>query len=211
MLNIDTYLISLKHRADRRSESLNEIQKINLNHDLVHVIDAQLSSRNGVIGAANTHAYALSHFLHFSDGEYCLIFEDDFSIGDPEKLHEDLRPLLQQPVDWDVLLLASIQAVPTERTRHANVFKIIYAQTCSGYLVTRKYAPTLIKTFYESAQHISYNYKRFPVRTSNHFYAFDMMWKPLQLEANFYAFLPQLVKQRDSFSEIENKFVSYGV
>jgi GR25 family glycosyltransferase involved in LPS biosynthesis len=211
MFNIDTYLISLKHRSDRRDESMKEIERININPELVHIIDAQLSSRNGVIGAASTHAYALSHFLHYSDGEYCLIFEDDFSVSDPEHLQDKITPLLKHPIEWDVLLLASNVAVPVERTRHQDVFKVIHAQTCSGYLVTRKYTPTLIKTFFESAYHVSYNYKRFPVRTSNHFYAFDMMWKPLQIEAHFYAFLPQLVKQRASYSEIENKFVSYGV
>jgi glycosyl transferase family 25 len=211
MMNLDTYLINLSKRADRRVEALSEIKELNLNPQLVHVVDAQYSPRNGVIGCAASHAYALSRFMFESDGPYCLILEDDFFVKNKQEFHTKLEPLLTNLESWDVIFLASNVAVPIELTIHKDVFRVINSQTASAYIVKRQYAPVLIKEFFESAHHLSETFRRFKNRSANAFYASDIVWKSLQLKDRYYAFLPPLALQRESFSEIENRLVSYGV
>jgi GR25 family glycosyltransferase involved in LPS biosynthesis len=173
--------------------------------------DAKYTPRNGAIGCALSQAFALSKFLFESNAEYCLIFEDDFEVLNPENFVDTLSGFLTSYEVWDVLLLASNLAVPISPHTHPNVFRVAHAQTASAYVVKRQYAPTLIKTFYEAAEYLSSRYLASDTKTQNYFYAIDMMWKPLQLKDNFYAFLPQLVRQRESYSDIENQRVSYGV
>ena len=210
-MNLDTYLINLPKRVDRKNEALLEIQQLQLNPELVRLVEAQYSPRNGVIGCAASHAFALSKFLFESDGPWCLVLEDDFFVKDKNDFKLKLEPLLTGEQSWDVLLLASNVAVPTESTSHPNVFRVINSQTASAYIVSRRYAPILIKEFFESAYLLSDTFRRFKNRSANMFYASDIIWKTLQLKDRYYAFLPPLAIQRDSFSEIENRMVSYGV
>ena len=210
-MNIDTYLISLKNRPDRRQASLLELKKLGINEEFIKIIDAQYTASNGAIGCANSHGFTLSKFLFESDADYCLILEDDFECIDEIVFKDSIKKILTSDVDWDVVLLASNMTVPLQATTIQNLFKVINAQTTSAYLVKRKFCPTLIKIFYESAYKNSESLKVLDNKTANHFFAIDMSWKQLQLQHNFLAFLPQLIRQRDSYSEIENKEVSYGV
>jgi len=211
MLSIDTFIISLKNRLDRREQVELQLDKIDLNRELVRFQEAKFTPRNGAIGCALSHAYALSRFMFESNSDYGLFFEDDFEVLKPETFQQILSECLTTFHDWDVLMLASNVAVPVSSAAHQNVFRVIHAQTASGYLVKRTYAPTLIKAFYEASEYMSRNYFRLDTKTLNYFYAIDMIWKPLQHEGRYYAFLPQLVRQRESFSDIENKQVAYGV
>ena len=211
MISIDTFIISLKSRIDRRAEVQSQLVKLKLNIDRVQFQDAKYTPRNGAIGCALSQSFALSKFLFESNAEYCLIFEDDFEVLNPENFADILSGFLTSYEDWDVLLLASNLAVPISSHTHPNVFRVAHAQTASAYIVKRQYAPTLIKTFYEAAEYLSSRYLASDTKTQNYFYAIDMMWKPLHLKDNFYAFLPQLVRQRESYSDIENQRVSYGV
>jgi GR25 family glycosyltransferase involved in LPS biosynthesis len=211
MISIETYIVSLKHRDDRRTQAHNQIVKLKLNPERVQFQDAKYTLRNGAIGCALSQAFALSRFLYESNAEYCLIFEDDFEVLNPDGFADTLTGFLTSNNEWDVLMLASNVPVPISGPVYPNVFRVAHAQTASAYLVKRRYAPTLIKTFYEAADYLSSRYLALDTKTQNYFYAIDMIWKPLQLEANFYAFLPQLVRQRESYSDIENKRVSYGV
>jgi glycosyl transferase family 25 len=210
-MNLDTYLINLPKRDDRRREALGEITDLNLNPQLVRVVDALYTPRNGVIGCAASHAFALCRFLFESDGPWCLVVEDDFYVENKIEFKDKLTPLLTTQLQWDVLLLSSNVAVPTESTENPQVFRVINSQTASAYIVKREYAPILIKEFFESSNLISETFLRFKNRSANTFYASDIVWKSLQLKDRYLAFLPALVVQRESFSEIENRLVSYGV
>ena len=181
-MNLDTYLINLPKRVDRKNEALLEIQQLQLNPELVRLVEAQYSPRNGVIGCAASHAFALSKFLFESDGPWCLVLEDDFFVKDKNDFKLKLEPLLTGEQSWDVLLLASNVAVPTESTSHPNVFRVINSQTASAYIVSRRYAPILIKEFFESAYLLSDTFRRFKNRSANMFYASDIIWKTLQLK-----------------------------
>ena len=210
-MNIDTYLISLESRKDRRDESLFNLEEIGINKKFINIINALYTPSNGAIGCAKTHAFALSNFLFYSDSDYCLILEDDFAPLDIEKFKSGLKNVLTSDLDWDVVMLASNMAVPLEASTVPGLFKVINAQTASAYLVSRKFAPVLTRLFYESGNNNSQYLKTLDRKTCNHFFAIDMIWKNLQLTNKFFAFLPQISVQRPSFSDIEKKLVNYGV
>lgn len=210
-MNIDTYLISLESRKDRRDESLINLEEIGVNKKFINIINALYTPSNGAIGCAKTHAFALSSFLFYSDSDYCLIVEDDFAPVDIEKFKTGIKNVLTSDLDWDVVMLASNMAVPLEASTVSGLFKVINAQTASAYLVSRKFAPVLTRLFYESGNNNSQYLKILDRKTCNHFFAIDMIWKNLQLSNNFFAFLPQISVQRPSFSDIEKKLVNYGV
>jgi glycosyl transferase, family 25 len=209
VLNVPTYVINLRNRADRRNHVVGELQAAGVNIAQVRTVEAQRSLRNGAIGCAASHAYALSRFLYESDAPFCWIVEDDFQIKNRERL-ADLPAVLLAHEEWDVMLLASNVPYAVSGTTFAGVYRVHNAQTTSSYLVTRRYAPTLIKLFYDSAERMSTSALVVEKTAQKHFYAVDMAWKNLQISDRFFAFIPQLSHQMDSYSDVEQKDVSYG-
>ena len=210
-MNFQTYVINLPHRKDRRAEAEKELKKIGLCEDLIEFLPAKMTMRNGLIGCGYSHAFALSKFLFESEGDACVIFEDDFHVVDPDNFVERTADVLAVEDGWDVLFLASNQAIPVAPTKFPGVFKVHNAQTASAYVVRRSYAPKLIKLFFEAGNRLSALSLSMDKKIINHFYGHDMIWKTLQLEDNYWAFLPALCIQRESFSDIEQRVVSYGV
>ena len=209
-MNICTYILNLPQRVDRKKDCLLQIHSSGLNEKFVHFIDAKYTPRNGAIGCSLSHAYALSQFLFDTEAPFCLILEDDFEIKNPEKFCADLNPVILKKDFWDVLLLASNAAVGF-KTDIPNVYKALNSQTTSAYMVTREYAPTLIKVFYESANFLSQNFLQLENNIAKHFYALDMLWKHNQQYDKFMAFMPQLIHQRESYSDVENALKDYKV
>jgi len=209
-MNICTYILNLPHRSDRKKDCLLQISAAGLNEKFVHFIDAKYTPRNGAIGCSLSHAFALSKFLFETDAPFCLILEDDFEIKNPATFFNDLNCVILKKDFWDVLLLASNAAVGFE-THIPKVYRAINAQTTSAYIVRREYAPTLIKVFYESANFLSQNFLQLENNIAKHFYALDMLWKHHQQYDKFMAFMPQLIHQRESYSDVENSVKDYKV
>jgi GR25 family glycosyltransferase involved in LPS biosynthesis len=209
-MNICTYILNLPHRLDRKKECLSQLDAAGLNRKLVQFIDAKYTLRNGAIGCSLTHAFALSRFLFETEAPFCLILEDDFQIKDPTTFIASLKSPILKKDFWDVLLLASNMAVGF-KTELPNIYRVMNSQTASAYLVTRDYAPTLIKTFYESANLMSKNFLQIENNEAKHFFALDMLWKQNQIHNKFMAFIPQIIYQRESYSDIENAVKDYKV
>jgi GR25 family glycosyltransferase involved in LPS biosynthesis len=213
MINTPVYIINLAHRKDRLTETFYQLEKLNFNQALIEVIDAQYSPRNGSIGCAASHAFALATFLFRTDADYCLIVEDDFQVAAGNSIDAAMKieNMLLANADWDVVMLASNQSIPVKSTDLTGVFRVINAQTASAYFVRKKYAPELIRLFYQSANLISSSFFNLEIRWQKHFYALDMLWKNEQIHRTYFAFLPAISVQAESFSDIENKVVNYGV
>ncbi len=210
MINVCTYVINLASRPEKKQWVISQLGSADFNMSLVQFIEAQPTPRNGAIGCAMSHAYALSQFLYHSDAPYCLMIEDDFQIKDIPTFQTELSKLIQAHQEWDVLLLASNVPIPVSPTRFENVFRVHNAQTTSAYVVTREYAPTLIKTFYENGERLSSGIFSMTLPLQRHFYAIDMAWKTLQISDRFWGFIPSLSLQKEGFSDIEQKNVAYG-
>ena len=211
MKSIPIYILNLKHRPDRRIEIEQELSDLQIMSENIKFIESKYTPRNGAIGCAVSHAYALSKYLYEDNAEYCIVFEDDAVIPDKKYFLDSLTLLQKNPFKWDVVLLAHNAAIAVNNTAINNLHRVINAQTTSAYIVNRNFAPTLIKCFYESAQLQSENLFRLNNQISKHFYALDMYWKKLQHENDFLAFFPSLTVQRQGYSDIEEQSVNYGV
>jgi GR25 family glycosyltransferase involved in LPS biosynthesis len=209
MRNISTFVISLDHRIDRRDECSREFEKLS-GALLWEFFSAKHTPHQGLIGCALSHAMALSSYLFASDNEYVMILEDDFQIIDEMFMISELPELSKFP-NWDVFLLGHNVAIPIESTPFSGTFRVINAQTTTGYIARRSFVPKLINTFFKSAELLRRNLNLSQPNQSyaKHFYALDILWKDMQIEAKFLAKIPAIVKQRPSFSDIEKKVVDY--
>jgi glycosyl transferase family 25 len=209
---IPIYIISLKSRADRRKLLIDELNHIFTTLDqVVVVVDSLLTPRNGAIGCASSHAYALSRFMFETDSQCCLILEDDFQCLDVAYFINSFLNFLKLIDHWDVALLAHNQAIACSQKFTGNINRVINAQTASAYMVNRNYAPQLIHLFYHSSNLLRRSLTDFPNATSNHLFAIDMLWKNEQITNNYLATIPAASFQRADFSNIENNFVDYKV
>lgn len=213
MLNsnqLEIKIINLLHRNDRREESLIELKKINLNKsDIFH--EAKFVPEHGAIGCALSHSKVLFDFMHNTNKNVLMTLEDDFEINDEINFIKTLNDVINSNEPWDVFLLGHNQAIPIEITSIEGVNRVINAQTTSGYLVKRKYAPILLMNFLESANKLN-QYKNLPTPNKElavSILAMDIYWKKLQLKDNFIAAIPALIKQRKSYSDIYKDVVDY--
>jgi GR25 family glycosyltransferase involved in LPS biosynthesis len=209
---VPIYIINLEKRVDRKNEVANEIEKIfyKSNQEITFV-NALPTPRNGAIGCSSSHAYALSRFLFETDAPACIILEDDFLCNDNNYFIEVLTSCLEIIDEWDVALLAHNVAFKRKATTKSNLFKILNSQTASAYIVNRKYAPNLIKLFFDSAYLLNAAIGEINNIESKYFYSLDMLWKNEQIHNNFIACFPPCSIQRESFSNIEEKKVNYKV
>jgi glycosyl transferase family 25 len=210
---IEIKIINLKHRTDRFEESQIELGKININININEIFhSAKYEPEHGLIGCALSHSKVIFEFLYNSKKDILLVLEDDFEIIDELRFIEILNKVILSDEHWDVFLLGHNQAIPIETTSIDSVNRIINAQTASGYMVTRNYAPTIIKIFLESANKL-YQYKNLPTPNKElavTILALDMYWKKLQVKDNFFAAVPALIKQRKSYSDIAKDIVDYN-
>ena len=158
----------------------------------------------GILGCAKSHCLALETFLKSpSNNKYCIIFEDDFQFTQDQSTVNDLiNKVFTNVKEFDVLMLSAniLNGQPTE---HYFLTKVIDAQTLSGYAVNRKFASILLNNYRESIALLEKE------GSKCHSYCFDIYMKRLQPFTRWYVLNPRIGKQIDSYSDIENRIVSY--
>jgi GR25 family glycosyltransferase involved in LPS biosynthesis len=211
--NISIRVINLEHRVDRKNESIEEGSKVGIILSSNDFFKAKHSPSDGAIGCALSHAKALADYLFNSEKPFVLILEDDFEIKDSLNFQATLLSLTTDSSKWDIFLLGHNQAIPIEPSPFANIYRVINAQTMSGYLVKRECVPRLIDCFFTSAELLR-KYQNLPEPNRNfarHLSVCDVKWKEIQSKIVFYASIPALIHQRQSYSDVEKKDVNYGV
>ena len=211
---ISISVINLEQRADRRQAATEEMVKLGLGEDSFRFFSAKSEPGNGAMGCSLSHAMTLAQWLFDSVDEHCLVLEDDFSVRAPDAFWHLISDAIKVQAAWDVFLLASNMAIPIENTPIPNVFRIVNGLSTSAYLVSRRYAPKLIQTFFESAE-LFRVYGNIGTlrdgRLQRRLFSLDSLWRPHQLKDRFWACLPQICFQRASYSDVEKQNVSYGV
>jgi GR25 family glycosyltransferase involved in LPS biosynthesis len=206
-------IINLPHRSDRREECILEGKRAGLSLGGGNFFTARHIEENGKIGCALSHAKNLADFLFEDSRAYILVLEDDFSVRNPGMLKGAIDSILKHSQNWDVYLLGHNATIPVESTHLKDTYRVINAQTMSGYLVGRAYAPKLIETYYRSAELLK-RYEPLPEQLRSpayHLLSCDMLWKDLQIKDRYWGSIPSLIFQRPSHSDIENRTVNYGV
>jgi glycosyl transferase family 25 len=206
-------VINLEKRTDRRLEASEELAKLGVESSAYHIFAAKPTPQNGAMGCSLSHAMALARWLFDTEDEHCLLLEDDFCVRSPDTFWGLIGEAAKFQNDWDVFMLASNTAVPIEKTPISNVYRIVHGLSASAYLVRRQYAPKLIEAFFRSAE-LFRVYGDVPTlqnRAQRRVFALDALWMSLQLDDRYWACLPQMCFQRPSYSDIENRFMDYGV
>jgi GR25 family glycosyltransferase involved in LPS biosynthesis len=206
-------IINLAHRQDRRNECLQELKDIHIENLSDIFFEAKFVEHLGAVGCALSHAMVLSDFLFNTDKPYIVVLEDDFQIRDQVDLVETINDAILHSSSWDVFMLGHNSALPIEATPMVNTLRVINVQTMSGYLVGRSYTPTLIESFFRSAELLKkYNDLPSPNKElAKSQFCCDILWKRLQIDDTYWATFPSVITQRKSFSDIEGRVVDYGV
>ena len=202
---IDAILyINLEHRHDRNEHCLNEIRKVDPLLTKTHRIDAIYNKSNGALGCTLSHIKAIQLFLDNS-WNTCIILEDDFTFinDDIEYINNSLLYLFDNSNDFDVLLLGvGVTDLKTVPTKNSYINKVESSQTASGYVLTKKYANTLLSNFNTCSNNmieLGWDSK----------WCHDQYWKQLMPVANWYTLKNRIGYQYGNYSDIENTFTDY--
>ena len=136
-----------------------------------------------------------------------MILEDDFEFTQSQDIINDLinKVFNSDIKNFDVLMLSSNTVYQYNLDNTPFVTKIIDAQTLSGYVVNRKFAPLLLHNFKQGLGLLE------PFGNPVPEYCVDMYCKKLQPLSNWYCINPKIGKQAASYSDIEKRDVNYGV
>lgn len=200
-----TYVINLPQRTDRLDRIRQELRSVGINN---FTLVAGVKHPCGALGCSLSHIIALQKCLD-SSASNCLIIEDDFEFSVAFNMSRILvDKLFRLPSRvWDVVFL-SANIIHDKQTRYGFLRRVLESQTTSGYVVSKQFAPELLKAFTVSARHLA---NVACDRNAVGMYAVDMYMKRLQPLQRFYVFHPKLGKQREDFSDIEKTSVNYGV
>lgn len=204
-------VINLEHRIDRKNQFIESMKGIiDFDAENFDFFRGVYTPANGMLGCALSHFTIVSKFLTNFEYEYQVVFEDDFVFRNPTCITTELNSLCESVPNWDVFLMAHNTGIMIDYFKN-NYLRIINSQTASGYVITRKIAPYLLLSFGKSINLMS----RFTTPEQkdmvNSLFAHDHIWKQIQLENLFITTNPSLGFQRQSYSDIENKNVNYGV
>ena len=206
------YYINLDSREDRKTEFLQEMRKYGVPDDKITRISAVNKPGKGDWGCSLSHLITVQQFID-SDIDNCIVFEDDFVFKqDLQTINSMFREVFdtKSPIIYDIIML-SANEIDVAKTEHKYLKKVKNAQTTSGYMVNKHFAPILLQNYREGAKLIEESYGGGKSDKLQGPFCVDQYWKRLQPQSNWYIFSPKLGVQRESHSDIQGGVVDYGV
>lgn len=189
--------INLDNRIDRKNQIINELEKMNLKYERFPAI----KNENGALGCSKSHLEVIK-LAKEKKYKNILVLEDDFDfLVNKDEFNNQINKLFQ--IDFDVCLLA-YNTPNLYNSEFPFLYKIIDAQTTSGYIVNSKYYDTLIK-------HWEFALDLFEQTGNDTKYTCDQSWKILQQKDNWYCFKKRIGKQRKSYSDIQKGIIDSNV
>lgn len=200
------YYINLNKREDRKSEFLDNFPS--MDESKIVRIQGHYYPENGAVGCLMSHITALNAALNEERGENILICEDDLTIKDMDYCNRMLDLLFENINEWDVIMLGQntieSEDVGINSQKNEKIIRIKNSQTASGYLIKKRYIPTLLNIYTNDLN------KYMKTGEWGNYYT-DQSWKVLQPKDKWYSFKPSVALQRSSYSDIEKGNVDYGV
>ena len=195
------YYINLQSRPDRLMGMVGMLEEYQFRRAMR--IEGVASS-DGQTGCLRSHIRTLETFLE-TDYHVCVVLEDDFQFTQaPNTIRQAFAKFFQSlsSEDWDIVMLAS----NTLRSMPHNDFldKCLEAQTTSGYMINRRFAPTLLKLWRAALPLLDERPDLYDV------FGIDIVWKLLQPDSKWFIFSPKLGAQRPGYSDIVKTFVDYA-
>jgi len=189
--------INLDHRTDRKNQIEKELNEMGLSFERFPAIKDSF----GAVGCSKSHLEVLK-VAKGRKYKQILILEDDFTfLVDRPTFDKTISDIIQKQFD-----VCMISYNVNKSIDHSDPIwkKAIDVQTTSGYIVKDHYFDTLIKMIEESIPPLQ------KTRNREQF-AIDMYYKNGQRDGNWYHTTTRLGKQIDSYSDIEQQHVKYGV
>jgi hypothetical protein len=204
------YYINLDSREDRKSEFLEEMKRMHVPDEKIVRISAVNKPGQGDWGCSLSHLITMQQFID-SGLDNCIVFEDDFIFKqDLKTLNTTFREVLESVRNYDVIMLSG-NVVESKPTEHAYLEKILDAQTTSGYMVNKHFAPILLQNYRDGAKLIEQSYRIGKSDALQGPFCIDQYWKRLQPQSNWYIFSPKIGLQRESHSDIQGGVINPGV
>lgn len=203
------YYINLDHRKDRCEQIEKVLNDLSCPSEKRERISAVLHPQFGTLGCTKSHMTALEKFIE-SGLETCLVLEDDFIYEDVKQFNTSVQYVFENKIPFDLIQLSyNHNGLQSTETEHACLKKVHKSGTISGILVHRSFAPKLLANYKEGHELLlDYVAKH---GCLIHDLIVDVYWQRLQPQSNWYCFSPRLGYQRESYSDIEQKVVNYGV
>ena len=204
------YYINLDNREDRKTEFLEEMRRMGVPTEKITRIQAVHKPGKGDWGCSLSHLITIQQFID-SGIDNCIVFEDDFLFKqDLQIVNSAFREVFEKEIVYDVIML-SANEIDVADTEHEHLKKVKDAQTTSGYMVNKHFAPVLLKNYREGAKLIEKSYGGGKSDKFQGPFCIDQYWKRLQPQSNWYLFSPKLGIQRESHSDIQGGVVNPGV
>lgn len=194
----NTFYINLENRTDRKKLIEEELKNIGIVYQRFNAIKHEV----GAIGCSLSHLEILEN-AHKNNLDHVLILEDDVKFLDPELFKTQLNLFFSKHQDnWDVVLFAG-NNMPPYSVIDETCIKVKRCQTTTAYLVNGHYISKLMNNVKKGVEKLI----KAPERIFN--FSIDKYWFILQNTDNWFLITPPSVVQRDGYSDIEKKHVSY--
>jgi glycosyl transferase family 25 len=197
------FYINLKERVDRKENLIHNFKLLNIpTLEMTH-IDAK-KHHYGAIGCYMSHIHCL-YKAKENGYDHILICEDDIQFTNIFILKQQLRKIIRNIKNWDVIMLASNVLFAKKIPNINYCARVIKGMCATGYIVNSHYYDKLLNNFNEGIQklckqpHLTYRY------------AVDVFWQSLQKKDNWIIPLPLTVTQLPNYSNIENRYVNYDL
>jgi glycosyl transferase family 25 len=192
------YYINLADREDRKNHIESEFRK--LGWDDVTRLDA-IRNKDGRVGCALSHLKILT-IAKEKELPYVAIFEDDAQIVEKQRFKKIFTRIMEIDINYDVYMLAgNIRGETKQIAPFTHTCNKAFCGT--AYIVKKHYYDTLINTIKNGILGLMKHPK---IRGVNEI---DTCWFKLQSSDNWVIMRPRMITQLASYSDIENRNVSY--
>ena len=201
--NIDhIFYINIDYRTDRKELFENDMRNMGL-MDKVERFNA-FRTEYGATGCGLSHIAVLK--LAKERGyKNVLICEDDFQfLVDKKTFEKELDTFFKTIDKFDVCMFSYSLKRHQEVPNNDQLYKVLEANTTSGYLINAHYIDVLLKLYEETVPLLESTRDCFK-------YAVDQTWKRFQAIDTWYCFKNRIGKQRQSYSDITHLYENYNI
>lgn len=191
--------INLDSRPDREAQVVEELRTVNL---MSFQRFPAITRNPGILGCTLSHANVLQESM--ADSRPIMVCEDDVEfLANRDEIDAAVGVFLRDP-SLDVLCLAYNLGAKPHRIN--SVLAITHdTQTASCYIVKHRAKGPLARVFLKGASGLERGEPAWAA-------ANDIVWKRLQRSSLAFAIPNQpMARQRASFSDVEGRYVDYGV
>lgn len=192
------FYINLEHRVDRKVQVEEELKTIGIKAERFNAIKME----NGAIGCSMSHLKILQDAVA-NKLDHLLIVEDDITFLKPDVFKTQINKFFElHGNNWDVILLAG-NNMPPYKPIDDTCIQVSKCQTTTGYLVNGHYIKVLM-------QNVKLGVTNLISKPSQHStFAIDKFWFILQQASRWFLITPLTVVQREGYSDIEKRVISY--